>query len=110
LIYLLPDQCGISFFEDHLTRIVPSFDVPGIGVCTLFFSGYLTIPAFPEFCGAENQFSPAIINPEKFHSKAHYSPFDGFKVKGMPVMTILRGNIVMDQGKILESHGKYIYC
>ncbi|MDD3985525.1 MAG: dihydroorotase family protein [Methanobacterium sp.] len=51
-----------------------------------------------------------IINPEKFHSKAHYSPFDGFKVKGMPIMTILRGNIVMDQGKILEDHGKYVYC
>jgi len=51
-----------------------------------------------------------IINPEKFHSKAHYSPFDGFKVKGMPIMTILRGNIVMDQGKVLENHGKYVYC
>ena len=25
-----------------------------------------------------------IINPENFHSKAHYSPFEGYKVQGLP--------------------------
>jgi len=50
-----------------------------------------------------------IINPENFHSKAHYSPFEGFKVKGIPIMTISRGNVVMDDGEILKNKGKYVY-
>ncbi len=49
------------------------------------------------------------INPENFYSKAHYSPFKGKKFKGMPIMTILRGNIVMDEAEVFKSQGKYIY-
>lgn len=49
-----------------------------------------------------------IINPEKFHSKAHYSPFEGFKVKGLPIMTILRGSVVMDNGEIFKNNGKFV--
>lgn len=50
-----------------------------------------------------------LIDPDKFHSKAKYSPFKGFKVKGMPVMTMVRGNVVMDEGEVLENQGKFIY-
>jgi len=50
-----------------------------------------------------------IINPENFYSKAHYSPFKGEKVKGMPIMTILRGNIVMEEAEVFETQGKYVY-
>ena len=42
-----------------------------------------------------------IIKPENFHSKAHYSPFKGFKVTGLPIMTILRGQIIMDDGEVI---------
>ncbi len=51
----------------------------------------------------------SIINPENFHSKAHYSPFEGQKVQGMPIMTILRGDVVMNDGEVLQSHGKFVY-
>lgn len=36
--------------------------------------------------------------------------FDGFQAKGKPVMTIIRGNKVMDEGKILvdQGFGKYL--
>ena len=51
----------------------------------------------------------SIINPEHFNSKAHYSPFKGHKVQGMPIMTILRGKIIMDAGEVLENHGNYVY-
>ena len=37
-----------------------------------------------------------------------YSPFKGFEVKGMPVMTIVRGNIVADDGEVLENSGKIV--
>jgi len=50
-----------------------------------------------------------VINPDKFKSKAKYSPFKGFKVKGMPVMTMVGGNLVMDEGGISKIEGKFIY-
>jgi len=40
------------------------------------------------------------IDPAKFLSKAKYSPFEGFKVKGAAVYTIVRGGVVMDHGQI----------
>lgn len=51
-----------------------------------------------------------VIDPEKFHSKAKYSPFEGFRVKGMPVMTMVRGNVVMEEGEVLENQGKFVYA
>jgi len=50
-----------------------------------------------------------IINPNDFKTKAKYSPFEGFNVKGMPVMTIVRGNIVMKDGEVFENKGKFVY-
>lgn len=50
-----------------------------------------------------------VVDPDKFHSKAHYSPFKGFKVRGMPVMTIVRGNVVMDEGAVFSNKGSFIY-
>jgi dihydroorotase len=51
----------------------------------------------------------SIINPQNFNSKAHYSPFEGQKVHGMPIMTILRGKIVMDDGEVFKNQGKLVY-
>ncbi len=50
-----------------------------------------------------------IINPENFKTKAKYSPFEGFRVKGLPVMTLVRGNVVMENGEIFENKGKLTY-
>jgi dihydroorotase len=49
-----------------------------------------------------------IINPDNFKSKAKYSPFEGFKVKGMPVMTLVRGKVVMEEGEVFENRGKSV--
>ncbi len=51
----------------------------------------------------------ATVQPENFHSKAHYSPFEGFKVKGLPIMTIIRGSVVMDEGELIANTGKFVY-
>lgn len=40
------------------------------------------------------------IDPTKFVSKAKYSPFEGFKAKGVAVYTIVRGCAVMDHGEV----------
>lgn len=50
-----------------------------------------------------------IINPEEFKTNAKYSPFKGFRVKGTPVMTIVRGNVVMKDKELFENKGKFVY-
>ena len=50
-----------------------------------------------------------IIKPNKFKSKAKYSPFEGFKVKGMPVMTMVGGNVVMEDDYLSKNQGNFIY-
>ncbi len=46
-----------------------------------------------------------IIEAAKFNSKAKYSPFDGWRVHGMPVKTIVNGQVVMDEGEIVGASG-----
>lgn len=43
------------------------------------------------------------IRSESLHSKTKVTPFDGCKVKGIPVYTIVRGNVVMDHSRIISS-------
>lgn len=45
------------------------------------------------------------IEASRFHSKAKYSPFDGWKVKGKPVKTFVNGTLVMDEGEIVAKPG-----
>jgi allantoinase len=40
------------------------------------------------------------IDKNRLHSKSKVTPFHGFRVKGMPVYTIVRGNVVMKHGEI----------
>lgn len=49
------------------------------------------------------------INSDKFHSKAHYSPFNGMNVTGVPTMTILRGEVIMEEGEIFKTQGNHVY-
>ena len=45
------------------------------------------------------------IDPKKLHSKNPPTPWGGWKVKGMPVYTVVRGNVQMKDG---EPVGKVI--
>ena len=45
------------------------------------------------------------IDPSKFHSKAKYSPFDGWDIQGKPVKTFVNGQLIMDNGKIVAKAG-----
>jgi allantoinase len=50
-----------------------------------------------------------VINIEKLHSKSKITPFDGWRVKGLPVYAIVRGNVVMKDGEIVgKPHGELI--
>ncbi len=45
------------------------------------------------------------IDPSKFHSKAKYSPFEGWKVQGKPVKTFVGGQLIMDNDEIVANAG-----
>ena len=46
------------------------------------------------------------IDPSRFESKAKYSPFEGFKTKGAVDATIVRGQVVMENGEIVAEKAK----
>jgi dihydroorotase len=39
-------------------------------------------------------------------SKCGWTPYEGMSIKGWPVMTIIRGHLVMNEGKIIDPIGK----
>ena len=43
-----------------------------------------------------------IIKNEMMASKCGWTPFDNYKVKGFPIGTIVNGNLVMFEGKIVS--------
>jgi len=45
------------------------------------------------------------VDSSKFFSKAKYSPFDGWRVKGKPLKTFVNGVLVYDEGKIVGKPG-----
>lgn len=45
------------------------------------------------------------IDASKFYSKAKFSPFDGWKVKGKAVRTLVNGKLVMNEGEIVAKPG-----
>lgn len=48
------------------------------------------------------------IKADELHSENKITPFDGWKAKGMPVYTIVRGEIVAERGDVIEKpNGKY---
>jgi len=44
------------------------------------------------------------------HSPAGYSPYEGWSIQGKVTATILRGEVIMQDGKLLKSpgYGKYL--
>jgi len=51
-----------------------------------------------------------LIRGEILHSKIDWTPFEKWKVKGIPIMTIVRGKKVMEDGEIMckQGHGNFV--
>jgi dihydroorotase len=45
------------------------------------------------------------IDASKFHSKAKYSPYNGWEVQGKPVKTFVNGHLTMDEDEIVAKPG-----
>jgi dihydropyrimidinase len=51
------------------------------------------------------------VTPELLQSYSDYTIYDGWKMQGWPVMTIVRGRVVMENGKVDGSvlgHGEFV--
>lgn len=46
-----------------------------------------------------------IITPKNLRQNADYSPFEGRRVRGWPAVTIVRGRVVVQQGRLLVEKG-----
>jgi len=46
-----------------------------------------------------------VVDPDRFHTRAKYSPFAGWKLIGKAVKTFVRGRLAMDEGEILAKPG-----
>ncbi len=51
-----------------------------------------------------------MISPETLFHNADYSPYEGMRVRGWPVATLVRGKVVMQNGRLLgeKGWGKYV--
>jgi allantoinase len=47
----------------------------------------------------------SVVDPAQFKSKAKYTAFEGWQMKGMPVMTFVNGNLVAENGAIVGRPG-----
>ena len=50
------------------------------------------------------------LNNEELYTKVQWSPYAGWRVKGMPILTAVRGKIVAENGEVMgeRGFGKYI--
>jgi dihydroorotase len=51
-----------------------------------------------------------VLSNEGLYTKVQWSPYAGWKVKGVPILTMVRGKIVAQDGKVIgePGHGKFI--
>ena len=47
-----------------------------------------------------------IIRAEDMHSASDWDPFEGWEVRGWPRMTLSRGEVIVDNGKVLAEAGR----
>ncbi len=54
----------------------------------------------------------AILREEGMHTKSSAKIFDGWQVKGVPVLTAVRGEVVMEDGEVLgkPGYGEYVFA
>lgn len=51
-----------------------------------------------------------VISADKLHYKVGWTPYEGMKLKGYPILTMVRGKVIASHGEIDErpGHGKFI--
>jgi len=47
-----------------------------------------------------------VVDERRLHSRAGYDPFHGFALRGLPVMTLSRGEVIARDGQLLSEAGR----
>jgi dihydroorotase len=66
--------------------------------------GAITVGADADLVVVDMKVKKRISNAEVL-SKIGWTPYDGREVQGVPVMTILRGQVIVDNGKVISQPG-----
>ncbi len=48
----------------------------------------------------------AVVDERRLHSRAGYDPFNGFQLRGLPVLTLSRGEVVARDGQLVSEAGR----
>lgn len=50
------------------------------------------------------------VTAEKLHHISDFTPYEGWEITGWPVLTMVRGKVVVEEGKVVgePKYGKYI--
>jgi dihydroorotase (multifunctional complex type) len=46
-----------------------------------------------------------VLTSEKVYSKVGWTPYEGRKVRGIPVLTVRRGEVIMEEGEVIGKRG-----
>jgi dihydroorotase-like cyclic amidohydrolase len=50
-----------------------------------------------------------VLDANKLHSRNHVTPFDGWRGRGLAVATVVRGQVVVEEGKLVgEARGRMV--
>ena len=97
------DIISFSRFLDILTyNPIRIFQIKNKGGLTSGFDADLTLI---------NPKEEWIIKGENLHGRTKFTPFEGYKVRGKVVYTIVNGKVVFDNGEIIgkPGTGEFIY-
>jgi dihydropyrimidinase len=48
----------------------------------------------------------AMVDERRLHSRAGYDPFNGFQLRGLPVLTLSRGEVIARDGQLVSEAGR----
>ena len=50
-----------------------------------------------------------VLSHQMLHENVDYTPYEGFALQGYPVMTLLRGSVLVEEGQIHTEPGQSTY-
>jgi dihydropyrimidinase len=50
--------------------------------------------------------SVGVVDERRLHSRAGYDPFNGFELRGRPVLTLSRGEVIARDGQLVSQAGR----
>lgn len=88
---------GFSFISRTFHKFLCNVVISKVGFFPLPLFGFLPLNLFPKFRG-------------ELHGKTKFTPFEGMEVEGKPILTVVRGKIMFEDGDVIgeKGHGKFI--